>query len=169
MCVFVIEVNWQIRAAVRKTSPSAISLKRRSSRPLAANRNVIIAAMVRMRARASMRLPGSAPEVWAVVSGRLQFVDVGLRLPARQRPVFRDDFDEGGANGVSHRLRATDVNVALSGQQAPHECALLPDPVLDVVAPARLLARRRDVHVIEHSFGGEPPDLVAVDVVEAAR
>src|SRR5207344_3087098 len=41
ICVFVIEVNWQIRAALRKTSPSAISLNRRSSRPLAANRNMI--------------------------------------------------------------------------------------------------------------------------------
>src|SRR5947207_13108019 len=35
MWVLVTEVNWQISAAVRKTSPSAISLKRRSSRPLA--------------------------------------------------------------------------------------------------------------------------------------
>ena len=33
--MFVIEVNWQISAAARKTSPSAISLNRRSSRPLA--------------------------------------------------------------------------------------------------------------------------------------
>ena len=46
MCVFVIDVNWQISAAVRKTSPSAISLKRRSSRPLAANRNMTSAAAV---------------------------------------------------------------------------------------------------------------------------
>jgi len=36
MCVFVIEVNRQISAAVRKTSPSTISLKRRGSRPAAA-------------------------------------------------------------------------------------------------------------------------------------
>src|SRR5437588_42621 len=115
MCVFVIEVNWQISAAERKTSPSAISLKRRSSRPLAA-----------------------------------------------QRHVFGNDIDEGGANGVAHRLRAADVDVAVSGEQAPDERALLADPVLDVVAAARPLARGRDVNVVEHSFGREPPDFVAV-------
>src|SRR6266581_3757157 len=106
-------------AAARKTSPSAISLKRRSSRPLAANRNITIAATVRMRARASMRLPGSAPEVWAVACGRLQFVEVGLCVLARQRPMFRDDVGEGGANGGAQRLRAADVDVAVSGKQAP--------------------------------------------------
>jgi hypothetical protein len=35
MCVFVIEVNWQISATVKNTRPSDISLKCRSSRPLA--------------------------------------------------------------------------------------------------------------------------------------
>src|SRR5215472_9490873 len=118
ICVFVIEVNWQMSAAVRKTSPSAISLKRRSSRPLAANTNMSIAATARMRARASMRLPVSAPEVWAVVRGPLQLVDVGLGLLARQRCLFRDDVDKGGANGVSHRLRSADVNVAALSEQA---------------------------------------------------
>jgi hypothetical protein len=33
MRVLVIAVNWQISVAVRRTSPSAISLNRRSSRP----------------------------------------------------------------------------------------------------------------------------------------
>ena len=55
------------------------------------------------------------------------------------------------------------------GEQAPDERALLPNPVLDVVAAARPLTRRRDMYVVEHSIGGEPLDLVAVDVVEAGR
>src|SRR6266487_2911199 len=169
MCVFVIDVNWQISAAVRKTSPSAISLKRRSSRPLAANRNMTSAATVRMRARTSMRLPGSAPEVWAVAFGRFQLIKVGFRVPGRKRPMLRDDVGEGGANGVTHRLRAADVDVTVGGEQAPDERALLADPVLNVFAGAGRLARRRDVNVVEHSFGGELPDLVAVDIVDAAR
>jgi L-asparaginase len=62
MCVLVTEVNWQISAALRKTSPSAISLKRRSSRPLAANTNMIMAAAVRARARTSMSAPRGQPQ-----------------------------------------------------------------------------------------------------------
>jgi len=62
MCVFVIEVNWQISAADSRTRPIAISLKRRSSRPLAANANMTSAPTVRTRARASMRSPVSQPQ-----------------------------------------------------------------------------------------------------------
>jgi Asparaginase, N-terminal len=65
MCVLVTAVNWQISAALRKTSPSAISLKRRSSRPLAANTNMIMAAAVKARARASMVAPrGQTQRSW---------------------------------------------------------------------------------------------------------
>ena len=170
MCVFVIEVNWQISAAVRKTSPSAISLKRRSSRPLAANSEHDHGRDGQDEGEdvhAGSR--GSAPEVWAVASGRLQFVACRPRRARAAAPMFGDDVDEGGADGVAHRLRAADVDVAASGEQAPDERALLPDPVLDVIAAAGPLARRRDVNVIEHSLGGELPDLVAVDVVQAAR
>jgi SAM-dependent methyltransferase len=83
---------------------------------------------------------GSAPEIWAVASGRLQFVDIDLRVLARQRPMFSRDIDEDAANGVAHRLRPADVDVAVSGKHAPDERALLPDPVLDMIAAARPLA-----------------------------
>ena len=53
-------------------------------------------------------------------------------------------------------------------QPAADERALLSDPVLNVFAAVRPLARRRDVNVIEHPFRGELLDLVPVDVVEAA-
>src|SRR6185312_3698621 len=112
---------------------------------------------------------GSAPEVWAVVSGGLQLVDVGRGLVAAQRPVVRDDVDEGGADGVPHGLRAADVNVAPSGEHAPHECTGVPDPVLNVLAAVRPFARGDDVHVVEHALGLERGDLVAVDAVEAGR
>ena len=65
MWVFVMEVNSHISAAVSRTSPSAISLKRRSSRPLAANRNVTSAAT------GSGQIPGTAPRaVVQAASGR---------------------------------------------------------------------------------------------------
>src|SRR5947199_10559983 len=107
MWVFVSVVNWQIRAAVRKTSPRAISLKWRSSRPLAAKTNITSAAIVRMRASTSMVC--SAPDVGAVaLLLRLELVDIGLRVLARQRLVLRHDVDEGVPDAVAHRLRAAD-------------------------------------------------------------
>src|SRR5215831_930234 len=112
MWVCVIWVNWQISAAVSRTSPTAISLKRRSSRPLAAKPNMTSAATDRMRARASMRLPGSAPEVWAVAGGGVKLVKVGRGALAGQRPVFRGDVGEGGTDRLAHRLRAAHVDVA---------------------------------------------------------
>jgi hypothetical protein len=50
---WVIAVNWQMSASVRKTRPSEISLKRRSSRPLAANANITSAPIMKMNARTS--------------------------------------------------------------------------------------------------------------------
>jgi hypothetical protein len=54
MVVCVIAVNWKISAAVKKTRPSAISLKWRSSLPLAAKTNITNAAIMEMSASASM-------------------------------------------------------------------------------------------------------------------
>src|SRR4029077_15525765 len=97
MVMVVIEVNWQINARGRSTSPSAISLKRRSSRPLAANRNITVAAAVKTSASTSMSAPScrwSAPEVGAVACGRVQLAQVGLGVLARHRAVCGDDVDE---------------------------------------------------------------------------
>src|SRR6266852_2528048 len=47
---------------------------------------------------------GLAPEVRAIACGRPQLVEVRLCAHAWQRPMLRDDVDEGGANGRSHWL-----------------------------------------------------------------
>src|SRR6476646_8208923 len=170
MCVLVTEVNWQISAAVRNTSPSAISLKRRSSRPLAANTNMISAVADRTRARTSMMAPGgSAPQVGAVACGRVQLIQVGFRALARHHPVLGHHVGEGGADRVPHRLRAAHVDVPAGLEQPPDERALRADPGLDILAGPGPLARAGHVYVVQHALGREPPDLVPADIVLAAR
>lgn len=68
--------------------------------------------------------------------------------------MFCGDVDESAANGVAHRLRTADVDVAARSEQAPDERTLLSDQVLKVFAVVRPLARRRHVNVVKHPFGG---------------
>jgi hypothetical protein len=98
MCVLVTEVNWQISAAARKTSPSAISLKRRSSRPLAAKANVTAAATVRARANpaARARRPEACRHPSVISSLRHMFMGApldqqvaGLHVAVHQSPAVR--------------------------------------------------------------------------------
>jgi hypothetical protein len=79
---------------------------------------------------------------------------------------FRGDVGERLAHALAHRLRAAHVDVRSGLEEAPDERALRPQPVLHILAS--LLTRGHDVHVVEHSFIGEPLDLVGVDVVERA-
>src|SRR5579885_3105588 len=144
MCVCVTAVNWKISAAVRRTRPSAISLRWRSSRPLAAKTNITNAAAIEISARRSTA--SDDPEVGAVAAvRRLDLLEYRLGVLARHRTVPRDDVDERVPHALAHRLRAAHVDVAAVGEQTPDERPLRSQPVLHVLA--RALSRRHHVHV----------------------
>ena len=115
-----------------------------------------------------MRLPGSDPEVWAVAGGGFKLVNVGGCALVGQRPVFRGDVGEGGADGVAHRLGAAHVDVAAGSEQAPDERALLPYPALDVIMAAGRLTGRGNVHVIERAFRGEVLEIRSIAMPPSA-
>src|SRR5579884_2600890 len=167
MCVFVIAVNWQIRAATRKTRPRAISLKCRNSRPLAANANMTRAAIIRISAATSI-LYSSAPDIRPVAVLGLHPRHVGFGPSSRQLALLGEGIDEGSPDIVPHRLRPTDVDIGTFLNECPDQCPLLDDAMLHILALAWYLARHGDVQVVKNSLRHELLDLLAIDVVELA-
>src|SRR3954447_12510496 len=126
MVVFVSAVNWQISAAVTKTRPSAISLKWRSSRPLAANPNITSPATIRTSAATSTATLSSAPHVWAIaVLGCLHRDHARLGLLGREPALLREHAHERVAHVVAHVLGPAHVDVGAGLHGLPHQRPLL--------------------------------------------